>query len=61
MVSVCVYVYLCVCGVPFKNLESLACMPNEPKSGKCEFFLKNHNFKNIIDRSIISSLWVAPV
>ena len=44
-----VYMHVSVCGVPLINLVSLAC------------FLKIHNFKNIIDRCIISSLWVAPV
>ena len=62
-VSVCVSVCMCLCvhDVPFINLVSLALMSNELKCAKCEFFKKIHNFKNIIDRCIISSLWVAPV
>ena len=61
MVSVCVCVYLyicvcvCVCGMPNVKLVFLACMSNETKSAKCEFF-KKFIFKNIIDRCIISSL-----
>ena len=60
-VPVSVYVHVSVCGMPLINLVSLACLPMRAKSVKCEFFLKIHNFKNIIDRCIISSLWVAPV
>ena len=60
-VSVYIYISLCVVCVPFINLVSLACMPNKPKSAKCEFLKKNPNFKNIINRCIISSLWIAPV
>ena len=38
-VSVCNCISVCVCGVSsFITLVSLACMPNEPKSAKCEFF-----------------------
>ena len=55
-VCVCVYLYMCVCGIPNVKLVFLACMSNEAKSAKCEFFKKIHNFKNIIDRCIISSL-----
>ena len=60
---VCVHLYFSVCvyGVPFKNLVSLTCMPNKPKSAKCNISLKIHNFKNTNDRCIISSLWVDPV
>ena len=36
-------------------------MSNELKSAKCDFFLKIHNFKNIIDRCVIPSLFVAPI
>ena len=43
-------VSVCVCVLVF-----LACMSNEAKSAKCDF-LKIRNFKNIIDRCIISSL-----
>ena len=45
-----------MCGVPNVKLVSFTCMPNEPKSAKCENFKKIHNFKNIIDTCIISSL-----
>ena len=60
---VCVHLYFSVCGVcvPFINLVSLAYMANKPKSAKCEFLKKIHNFKNITNRCIISSVWVAPV
>ena len=61
MVSVSLCVHVSVCGMPLINLVSLACLPMSQKVLKCEFFLKIHNFKNIIDRCIISSLWVAPV
>ena len=58
MVSVCVclYLYMCVCGMPNVKLVFLACMSNETKSAKCEFFKKFINFKNINDRCIISFL-----
>ena len=39
MVSVSVYVYVSVCGMPVINLVSLACLP-ESKSVKCEFLKK---------------------
>ena len=55
-ICVCVYLYMCVCGMPNVKLVFLACTSNETKSAKCEFFFKIHNFKNIIDRCIISSL-----
>ena len=58
-VCVCVYLYMCVCGMPNVKLVFLAYMSNETKSAKCEFFKKF--FKNIIDRCIISFLYVAPV
>ena len=35
---VCVSVYMCVCGIPNVKLVSFTCMPNEPKSTKCEIF-----------------------
>ena len=60
-VSVCIYISVCVCVcVSFINLVSLACMPNELKVQNVSF-LKNHNFKNIINRFTISFCWVAPV
>ena len=57
----CVYLYFCVCDVPFINLVSLVFLPNEPKGAKCKILNFFYNFKNIIDKFIISSLWVAPV
>ena len=60
MVSVSVCVHMCD-HVPFINLVSLACMPIEIKVQNVNFKNKIRNFKNIIDRGIISSLWVAPV
>ena len=59
-VPVSVYVHVSVCGMPLINLVSLACLPMSQKVQNVNF-LKIHNFKNIIDRCIISSLWVAPV
>ena len=56
----CLCVHMCD-HVPFINLISLACMPIELKSAKCEFFFKIRNFRNIIDRGINFALWVAPV
>ena len=49
-------VYVPVCGMPLINLVSFGMFANESKSVKCDFFLKIRNFKNIIDRCIISSL-----
>ena len=60
-VPVSVYVPVSVCGMPLINLVSLACLPMSQKVQNVNFFKKIRNFKNIIDRCIISSLWVAPV
>ena len=64
MVSLCVpgsvYVHVPVCGMPLTNLVSLACLPMSQKVQNVNF-LKIQNFKNIIDRCIIYSLWVTPV
>ena len=57
-VPVFVYEHVSVCGVPLINLVSLACLPMSQKVQNV-IFLKIHNFKNIIDRCIIPSLWVA--
>ena len=55
---VCVYV-LCVWCAKYKiSIFGTEC---ELKSAKCKFFLKIHNFKNIIHRCLISFLWIAPV
>ena len=35
---VCVYLYFYVCGVPFVNLESLACLPMSQKVQNVKFF-----------------------
>ena len=59
-VPVSVYVHVSVCGMPLINLVFLACLPMNQKVQNVNF-LKIHNFKNIIVRCIISSLWVAPV
>ena len=37
-VCVCVFLYMCVCGMPNVKLVFLACMSSETKSAKCEFF-----------------------
>ena len=37
-VCVCVYLYMCVCGMQNVKLVFLACMSNETKGAKCEFF-----------------------
>ena len=39
-VCVCVYLYMCVCGMSNVKSVFLACMSNETKSAKCEFFNK---------------------
>ena len=60
MVSVSVCACVCVWYATYK-LSIFGMFANESKSVKCEFFLKIDNFKNIIDRCIISFLWLAPV
>ena len=54
---VCVSVFLCVWCVIYK----LGIFGMFVISAKCEFLKKICNIRNIIDRGIISSLWVAPV
>ena len=51
---VSVYVHVSVCGVPLINLVSLVYLPMSQKVQNVKI-LKIHNFKNIINRYIISS------
>ena len=66
MVSVSVCVCLCVhvsvygwCAI--YKLSIFGINVKWAKSAKCEFLKKIHTFKDIINRYIISSLWLAPV
>ena len=69
MISVSVCVCMCLCKLYFSvcvvcliyKLSIFGMYAKWAKTAKCEFFLKIHNFKNIINTCTISSLWLASV